>query len=722
MKDITLGLAASPWIVALLVLAAFAFAVYSYKRTEPPVRPLRRWSLILLRTIGVALLLVAIFEPILSTLIVNAEEPWVVVAVDNSESMSLPGLDSVRMAEARRIVAELQSSSLGERSRVVLFSDSARPQMPPLPFARFDASGSESRMDAPLTLAADSLRNRNIRAVVMLSDGRYNAGTNPVFEAEKLGVPVYAVGIGDSVEPKDLSTQEIFTNEITYVNSELPVEVRVKSSGYDGGAATVTLRDDNGIVSSQQVMLAPGTNEYTTSFIYRPRAEGIAKLQATIAGAGGELTTRNNSRTAFIRVRSNKRSYVMIAGGPSADVAFLRRHLARDPNIQVRTFIQKSGSEFLEGKLDAGSFRDAEAVILVGYPTAGSSEEVLGLIRSTVTRANLPLMVVLGPSVDFNRLKSLESLLPVTFGVGRSGEMLVQPEITEAGRTSPATQVTEMEAWTRMPPIFRSETTVRARPEAEVLAGSRIGATSLDEPLIVTRRLGNSRSMIILGHGIYRWELVAEGMREARGETGSDLLAQFVGNSLRWIATREQERRVRIAASKQLYSLGEPVRIFAQVYGETYEPIADATVEVTVEGAGKRYPLTLPPSGNGRYEGALANLEPGDYTFSGRATRNGQVIGTDAGRFSVGEVGIEFTEPSMNAELMRTLASRTGGRFYTTRTSGTIEQDILANKGFAPRSIESQQDFALWNYPWVLALALLAFVTEWIIRKRSGML
>jgi hypothetical protein len=721
-KDFTLGLAASPWIVALLILSAFAFAVYSYKRTEPPARPLKRWTLIMLRTIGVALLLVAIFEPILSTLVVTAEEPWVVVAVDNSESMTLPGLDSVRIAETRRIVAEIQASPLGERSRVVLFSDSARPLLPPIPYSRFDARGTESRMDAPLALTADSLRNRNIRAVVMLSDGRYNAGTNPIFEAEKLGIPVYAVGVGDSVEPKDLSTQEIFTNEITYVNTELPVEVRVKSSGYDGGMATVTLRDDNGVVSSQQVMLAPGTNEYTTSFVYRPRSEGIAKLQATIAGAGGELTTKNNSRTAFVRVRSNKRSYVMIAGGPNPDVAFLRRVLSRDPNVQVRTFIQKSGSEFLEGKLDAGSFRDAEAVILVGYPTAGSSEEALSTIRSTVTRANLPLMVVLGPNVDINRLKSLESLLPVTFGVGRGGEMMVQPEITEAGRTSPATQITDMNAWDRLPPIYRSETSVHARPESEVLAGARIGATRLGEPLIVSRRLGASRSLIILGHGIYRWELVGEGVREARGEEGGDLLNQFVGNSLRWIATREQERRVRIASSKQLYALGEPVRIFAQVYGETYEPISDAVVDVTVEGGGRRYALTLPPSGSGRYEGALANLAPGDYTFNGRATRGGRAIGTDGGRFTVGEVGIEFREPSMNAELMRALASRTGGRFYTTRNAGTLAADIAASKGFAPRSIESRRDFALWNYPWVLAAALLAFVTEWIIRKRSGMM
>lgn len=718
----TVALSASPWIVLLVILAAFAFAYVTYRRTLPPVRPARRWTLTLLRTIGIGLLLVALFEPILSRLRVTVEEPEVVVAIDNSQSMRLKGTDSSRIAEARELARRLESSPLAERSIFTLFTDTALAVTPPLPYGRIDAGGAATRIDAPFALAADSLRRKNIRAIVVMSDGRYNAGSNPLFEAEKLGVPVYAVGLGDSVEPRDLSVQEIFTNEIAYVGAQLPVEVRAKSAGFDGGTATITLHDDAGVIASQTIRLAPGTNDYTASFTYTPRREGIAKLRAQISTAPGELTERNNARSAFVKVKSNRRRYVLVAGAPSPDVAFIRRQLEQAAEIQVKTFVQKGGgSEFIEGKLDEGAFREAEAVILVGFPTAASSDAAIATIRTAAERGNIPLLFVAGDHVDPAKLRPLEPLLPVTFGATRGTEMLIFGDPTPSGGTSPIMHGIDPASWNSLPPIYRTETSTQARPESEVLATVRLGNTHLDEPLIVARRLGRSRSMAILGYGIYRWQLLGEGLRASRGESGSGLLGSLLSNSLRWLATREEQKQVRIVTSKQLYDLGEPVRFLGQVYDESYNPIPEADVTVTVEGGGRRYPLSLAPAGNGRYEGTLNGLPAGDYSFNGRATASGREVGTDMGRFSVGEVGLEYLQPSMNAELMRSLATRTGGRFYTWRTAGSLLEDIRNNRGFSPRSIEGRDDVPLWSYPWLLAIALGAFALEWIIRKRSGM-
>jgi len=722
-KSFTFGLAASPWIVALVILAAFAFAVYAYRRTSPPVSPLRRWTLIALRTLGVGLLLLALFEPVLSSLGVNAEEPQVIVAVDDSQSMTLAGEDSMRIAEARAIVMRLGASGLADRSRFVRFADSAHPLLPAAGLDDLDADGGETRLEAPFSLTADSLRVRNIRAIVLLSDGRYNAGANPLFAAEGLGIPVYSVGLGDSTEPRDLSVQQIFTNEITYLGTELPVEVRVKSAGYDGGDATVTLRDDNGVIASQRIALASGTNDYTATFTYRPRSEGMAKLHAEIGGGGSELTDRNNSRTTFVRVKSNRRRYVLLAGGPNPDVAFLRRLLEQDRDIDVRTFIQRGATgEFIDGKLEAGTFRETEAVMLVDFPTSSTTAESIRLVKSAVQSGNLPVFLIMGANTDINRLKELESVLPVTFQAARGTEMQVFPELTQNGENSPITRVRGMDEWSELPPIFRTETSVRARPESEVLATARLGSINLDDPLIVSRRLGRSRSLAVLGYGIYRWQLLGEGPRAARGENAPGVLEDFIGNALRWLAVRDEEKQVRIVTSKQLYTLGEPVRVLAQVYDASFNPLSDAEVAVTVQGAGRTYSLTLAPLGSGRYEAMLGSLPAGDYSFGGQAVAGGREIGRDEGRFSIGEIGLEFLQPSMNAELLRALAARTGGRFYTARTSGSLVDDILAHPEFAPRTVETQNDVPLWNIPWVLLAALAMFTAEWTIRKRSGML
>ncbi|HVK40655.1 MAG TPA: hypothetical protein VNA88_19135 [Candidatus Kapabacteria bacterium] len=722
MSEFTFGLAASPWIVAAIVAAAFAFAVVTYRQTRPEVSTSRRWLLIGLRTLAIGLLLIAIFEPALSFLDVRADEPSVLVAVDDSESMTLGGQDSSRIAEARGILRRIVGSELGERTDVAVFADTVHGVAMPVPYESLTAKGPATRLDGPFALLSDSLRRKNVRAIVLLTDGRYNSGSNPLFEAEQLGVPVYAVGLGDSVEPRDLSVQQVFTNDIAYVGSDLPVEVRIKSSGYPSGLASVTLRDDAGIVASQQVALAPGTNEYTTSFVYRPRSEGMARLRADIAGSGGELTSRNNTRSTFVRVRSDKRRYVILSGAPSPDLAFIRRTLERDRNITLTTLVERAGGTFLGGTLSPALLRDAEALILIGYPTAATTDAVLSSVRGALAGGSLSLFVVMGASTDAARLETLEAFLPVTIGQGRGNEMQVFADLTESAPTHPGMHVSNPEAWRALPPIFRSETQIAARAEADVLAWARLGSTRLDEPLIVARRLGHSRSMMVAGYGLFRWQLLGEGPRELRGEAAPGVLDEFIGNAMRWLGTIDDERRVRIATTKQLYNLGEPVRFHAQVYDDNFDPISDATVTVDVGGPGGRRTQTLAVSGNGRYEGTLTDLPAGDYSFDGRATRAGVEIGRDGGRFVIGEIGLEFLQPAMNAELLRALAQRTGGRFYTARESGTLLDDIRRESGFTPRSVESERELALWSNPWVLAAAIAAFVAEWTMRKRSGML
>ncbi|MBC8145216.1 MAG: hypothetical protein H7X80_06490, partial [bacterium] len=547
MSEFTFGLAASPWIVAAIILAAFAFAVVTYRQTRPEVRPARRRLLIALRTIGIALLLIALFEPALSFRDIRADDPSVFVAIDNSESMTLGGQDSSRIAEARAIVRRIIASDVGDRTDVASFSDTALALAPPIPFDRLNASGPATRMDAAFDLLADTMRTKNVRAIVVLGDGRYNTGTNPLYEAEQLGIPVYAVGLGDSVEPRDLSVQQVFTNDIAYVNTDLPVEVRLKAAGYPSGMASVTLRDDNGVVATQQINLLPGSNEYTTSFVYRPRSEGMARLRADIAGSGGELTSKNNSRATFVRVRSDKRRYVLVAGAPSPDVAFVRRVLERDRNITLTTLIERGGGEFMGGTLSPALLRDAEAVIVMGFPTAATSGAALSTLHNALSNGSLSLLVVMGASTDIPRLKSLDAFLPATVGAPRTNEMQVFADLTEAAPSHPAMRGTLPDIWRALPPIFRSETPIAAKPEADVLAWARIGATRLNEPLIVARKLGRSRSMMIAGYGIFRWQLLGEGPRELRGEQTTDVLDAFLGGAMRWLGTIDDERRVRIA-------------------------------------------------------------------------------------------------------------------------------------------------------------------------------
>lgn len=722
MGNVSIGFSVPVWLAIVIIAAAFGFAVWSYRTTLPPVSSARRRGLIALRTGGITLLLLALFEMVLSSTSVTPEQPRVLVALDNSESMTLDGIDTSRIEEARSVARMLFDSELGEDILPMTFSDSARSFAASALDSSAQAIGPETNMNLPFDMTSDSLRFSNIRGVVLLTDGRYNAGQNPGYDAEKLGLPVFTVGTGDSTEPKDLAAGQLFTNEIAYLETEQPVQIRARSSGYESGTATIVLRDDNGVVASEQIRLLPGVNEYIANFSWSPRTEGTARLTASIEGDGDELTLKNNRRTALVKVRSNKRRYVIIAGSPNPDFAFLRRHLSTDSDIEVVTYVQRDGASFLEGSLTAQSFKDAETVLLVDYPTKESKNQTVDLIAESIRNRNLPLMVVLGAGTDFEKLRRMENLLPVKIGSARRNETQVFTEITPAGKENPITRMSDSAAWSSLPPVFRNETQFTARPEAEVLATIRIGNTRLDEPLLVSRKAGKSRSLFFAGYGLWRWELIGEGSAEAAGRESVPVLGTFTGNALRWLGVREEEEQVRIRSSKEVYNLGETVRILGQVYDESYQPVNNAEVNVTVVSGDRSYELTLAPAGNGRYEGVPGALPAGDYEFKGTATVGDKEIGSDAGRFIVDEVGIEFIQSSMNPTLLRSLSERTGGKFYTVNQTGTLVEDILAHNGFVPRSIEAEEEYSLRESIWFLIAALALFAGEWFLRKRSGML
>ena len=65
--------------------------------------------------------------------------------------------------------------------------------------------------------------------------------------------------------------------------------------------------------------------------------------------------------------------------------------------------------------------------------------------------------------------------------------------------------------------------------------------------------------------------------------------------------------------------------------------------------------------GNGLYEGKFQGNKPGDYSFSGSAFEGQKKLGTDAGKFNIGEIDIEMIDPRMNYEFLSSLAGQTGG-------------------------------------------------------------
>ena len=164
-----------------------------------------------------------LFEPILRRSVSPATRPVLAVLVDESQSMTL-----------HYTLTELPA--LNEDVRLYGFGSSLRP-LDQLPAARDTAP----RTDISQALRAAQGSDELIRGILLISDGRYNTGLNPVFAAEESGIPIHTLAIGDSLRQKDVRIVQTLTSDVAYVGQKVPVEVMIFAEGIESASATIQL-------------------------------------------------------------------------------------------------------------------------------------------------------------------------------------------------------------------------------------------------------------------------------------------------------------------------------------------------------------------------------------------------------------------------------------------------------------------------------------------------
>ena len=121
--------------------------------------------------------------------------------------------------------------------------------------------------------------------------------------------------------------------------------------------------------------------------------------------------------------------------------------------------------------------------------------------------------------------------------------------------------------------------------------------------------------------------------------------------------------------------------------------------------------------GSGRYQSMVRHLEAGRYTFAAEAVKDGQVIGTDAGAFEIGDSAQEYVRTGMNSELLTRLSEKTGGRFYPINES----QQMVSEMKVPNLQISETTDVRIWDHPISLILLVAVLAMEWFIRRRHGL-
>lgn len=697
--------------LGLILIAAYTY--YTYRYTVPQVNSAFRYVLIIIRTLALLLVLFTIFEPILNIARRKEIEPLSLIFVDDSKSIRIDD-GTNRMGSVEGFLSRISSGALKSSAEVYSFGTGVnKVSLDSLKRINF----SESTTNFSRIFNSIKTENRNIASIVLISDGVITDGSNPVFQAEKLGIPVFTVGVGDTSKRNNLDVRRVLFNEYVYAETPTTINVTIASAGFKGRSVPVTLYENNRQIAQQSVALSDN-GMTSANFSYTPKSPGEKKMNVSVGKLDGEFTYADNNKPFYLNVLNNKINTLIIAGSPSPDLSFVKNSLLADENLRVATITQAGPNKFLENVNQTKLIDSSGIIFLVGFPSQQTPDRLLSKVLQEIRDKGKPYCIVLSEGVDYNRLKVLQPELPFTIGRIAPGYTEVQPLITATEMQNPLLQnnaSNTIDTWNNLPPVSRSNTELIAKPESNVLARIRVNNVPLNNPLIITRKLGNKKSVAILAKNIWRWKLETS-------EKRLDVFDRLILSGSKWLNTREEQKLVSIKPTKKIYSLGEPVEFTAQVYNETLNPIDDAEVKVSVKSNKSESVLSLNALGGGLYEGKLETNEPGDYTFSGTAQQSGRQLGKDGGRFSIGDVEVEMINPGMDKDMLQLLSRQTGGKFFYARNYDQLFNTLNEISKSKVKEKVSNSEIILWSSKWMLIGIILFFATEWFLRKRSGML
>lgn len=700
--------------------------------------------LLALRLTAITLVVLLLLEPVLAFFSEHSGPPRVAVLLDGSLSMTIPfprdpaelSPDQAAPTRADRVREFLDGSRLvkrlGDRGPVDVYRfggtvDALDPAAGPL-----DLEPRDDRTDVARALdeGTGSLRRRTA-AIVLLSDGSQNVGVDPRAEARRLGVPVFAVGVGSEGSVTDLSIFEVVASGVAYLDNVVPVVARVRARGDSAAGVPVYLSEGDAVLDSTVVDLPGGGQEVEAELHYEPTEEGLHRYRVWTPARENEIADENNEHLFAVRVLKEKIRVLVVASRPSFELTFLKRALESDVSLAVETvvlslerFPGRAGGSAARFPGDYAKLAANDLVVLLDAGAGSLSVRQLDDVARFVTERGGALLVM-GPPRAFDPGESeIADLLPFVVASaprGRTGQIL--PSLTASGRTHPVTALESDAAvnarlWSELPPLGVVPVFPQTRPEARVLVqGAVDGVPRPDLPLVAAMETGRGRVLAVAGSPYWRWDLYLWGT----GRSG-DLFRRFVSRSVRWLVARDELKQVMVRPGKNLYDGAESVVIEGQVYDDDFRPIEGADVRATVRGplgSEEERPreISLVDLGGGRYRASLPGLPPGDYRIEGNAALGGAELGGDQSEMTVAPYRMEFEEPAPNFALLREVARESGGEFLLLDEAGDLP-DRLVLEPVVERSVRE------WPFQEssLLFLALLGLLgSEWALRRGRGL-
>ena len=730
-----------PVFIATAIGALALLIRWRVRHAAPRLRSWRAWIVWALQSATLALLLLLLWQPAMTIGELNSQQNIIAVVVDDSSSMATTDVNGKAREDAA--LSALNGgvlAGLRQRFQTRLYrldSDIKRIDTT----QGVTASGAATHIDDGLKQLVTDTSDLPVGAVVLLSDGGQNtsgvggsgisADTLQALRNRRL--PVHTVGFGREQLAHDVEIEDVSLAEKAVANARVAATITLTQHGYTGQKATLTVRDGGKTLAARDITFGPDGRVQAESLFFPAGAAGAKSIEFAVQPLEREENLANNAISRPLLVTDTKRKILYIEGEPRWEFKFIRRAEDDDPTVQVVSMLRTSENKiYRQGISSPNELADGFPVrpedlfpysgIIIGsvdadYFTPLQQE----LLREYVDRRGGGVLFLGGRSSLSDggwAASTLNELLPTFLPAGRNNfhRNPATVELTPAGVDSPITRLLDdpdknSERWKKLTYIADYQDAGAPKPGATVLASLNAGRRKL--PLLITESYGHGRTAVMATGGTWRWQ-----MSEALGDPSHDL---FWHQLLRWLVAGSPGPVTASMPTRILQDEGR-VQLKAEVHDPQFQPAPDAHVTAHIvgpESVNAFIDLTPSQESPGTYQVDWTAEKPGPYLAEITAESAGadpRELGRDVVTFQREDGVAEKFHTAQNRALLEQLASQTGGQYWKPSDVTNLPRDI----SYSEAGISVRNTKELWNMPIVFALLVGLPASEWLLRRKWG--
>lgn len=667
----------SPWYLLLFsFLMGGVLYVYYFRKSD--FSKTQAWILSFLRLAGFLLLLTLLLRPEIVRIEIERLKPKLLWLEDQSASMryhkdsaSLKAIKENWSARKEEIADkyDLQSFYFGED----LSRDSG-------------IADDFTNIYRAYTEARDLYYGEPLGAVVLLSDGIYNQGMNPL-DIGQFNSPIYTLAYGNKQAAADIGIADVRYNSTVSLGRKLNIEVDLMARQALGSAFTLILKNAEGETVEERNFEINAKDWFEALILEVPALdEGTKQYNLVILQKEEDSKTSNNQVEIAFKVVKEASEIWIYSRGMHPDVKAIRRAVEKELIYEIKYARNTAEIDFEKAKVIVAFDWDQDLV-------------------NQVKALKLPILFMADANSDFQSLKELQIEVQADieseeqFGLPANPSFIIWPENRKSN-------------WKDWPPIQGIYGKVEKPTWAEAVFYKRIGDLETEEVMAFSGADNKHRMALFLGRGIWRWRIY-----DYRFNGNTESFDRLFQDWIDYLLSQEREQSLSIEFDRNIYQ-----NKASRVIGKLYDPSGTMvnTPELSLQlksSTAKIYDYRFSRESN-YYRLSLEGLEPGIYSYNAQCDL-GERSYTDEGSIVVLRNTLEKDDLIARRSLLRSLADKSGGNYYELEASDSLFRDLM--RFDTPQELRERKIKSDLISKWELFFVALIFLSlEWFLRKYWG--